>query len=185
MPAPRRRPDLSIDIEASLYHPGGPIMKPHLRLPEPTSLDLRVPHRGEEDPSWWTCRYCGITEAGLNLTTEAEGRRCLAHEAICPKRPDGMNLTNTEIFAFQTTYAVALRRQMICLKSEAGHIERRIARSWWFELRLRRSLRRQLEGVLSRILDVYTIAEQIGLGVGWEQRGYPFPIDRTDDVKPI
>jgi hypothetical protein len=121
----------------------------------------------------------------MNLTTEAEGRRCLAHEAVCPQRPEGMNLTNTEIFAFQTTYAVALRRQLVSLQAQASHVERLIARSWWFELRRRRALRRELESTNGRILDVYAMAEQIGLGVGWEKRGYPFPIDRTGDVKPL
>ena len=84
---------------------------PTLPIPAATDIDTCRP---TEEPAWWSCRFCGFTESGP-MTTDAEARRCAAHEYRCPKRPADDVPWQHERAAYQFVHAAGLRRELVML----------------------------------------------------------------------
>lgn len=93
--------------------------KPDTILPPPAVVDVdaRGPATG------WRCRHCRAGEAGVQLTTRARGLRRLAHEALCPDRPDTPH-TAAEMDALSSYLAPLLRDRVAALREEAADLQR-------------------------------------------------------------
>jgi hypothetical protein len=144
------------------------------KLPDPAAIDID-PHLAGK-PARWTCRHCGFTETGL-LTTDAVTRRRAAHECRCPERPTCDVPTDTERDAYQSVHAAGLRRDLLNLFLRISDRERLLRRTWIFEIRARRSLRREIEATWCEVAGVHAHAISLGLDDSWHESYLP-PVPR-------
>jgi hypothetical protein len=143
-------------------------------LPYPAATD--VDHNRAGNPARWTCRYCGFTETGP-LTTDAEARRCRAHEYRCPSRPADNVPTGDDRAVYQAVHAAGLRRDLLALPLHAGDREGLLRRTWIVEFRRRRALRAEIRRTRGRIADILARAKALGIDDGWHDY---FPPEETD-----
>ena len=138
-------------------------------LPIPAAADLD--DRRTEDPAWWSCRYCGFTESGP-LTTDAEARRCAAHEYQCPKRPADDIPWQYERAAYQFVHAAGLRRELVMLSCNLEYRRELLRRTWFFDFSGRRAHRVAIDDLSGRIVGVHARALALGLGDGWDDQHF-------------
>lgn len=133
-------------------------------LPTPTQNDLdnlRV-----EDPAWWSCRFCGFTESGP-MTTDAQARRCAAHEYRCQHRPFADTPFPHEWAAYQFVHAAGLRRDLDLLSRGLDDRRELLNRTWFLDFAGRRAHKDAIADLNGRIAGVHAYALTLGLGDGW------------------
>lgn len=134
-------------------------------LPIPAGADID-PFRPKDTPARWTCRYCGLHET-WPLTTDAEARRCAAHEYRCPKRPADDIPTDYERAAYQSVHAAGLRRDVLGLSLLLKDKRTLFYQTWIFQFRTRRAIRDDIAAIRGRIAGVHAHALTLGLDDGW------------------
>lgn len=138
---------------------------PNLPIPAATDIDERRP---KDALAYWTCRYCGFREAG-QLTTDAEARRCAAHEYRCPKRPASDTPHDHERAAYQAVHAAGLRRDVLVKSLLLNDKFTLLRRTWFFEFRTRRALRDDITEIQYLIAGIHVRARKLGLDPGWSE----------------
>lgn len=140
---------------------------PNLPIPAATDID----DRRTKDPALWSCRYCGFTESGP-MTTEAEARRCAAHEYSCQKRPADDIPWQYERAAYQFVHAAGLRRDLLVLSCNIDDRRELLRRTWFFDFAGRRAHRAAIDDLSGRIVGISAHALAIGLDSEWHDPNF-------------
>lgn len=107
------------------------------------------------------------------MTTDAEERRCSAHEYRCPERPTDDIPWQYERAAYQDVHAAGLRRDLLLDDKRTL-----LRRTWFFDFQGRRALRSEIAIHQGRVAGIHAYALTLGLDSGWSNPKFRPPAIR-------